>query len=122
MGDLAITTVGMEEVEEISLPNGSWSRMMLTGNTVDGIFSSLGYSIFKPGTELDLVSHEVEEVAFVVQGSGVIRTEASDVPFSAGQAIHIEPQVWHGVVNNGSEDVIMVFGFPHPDYPPTERK
>ena len=26
------------------------------------------------------------------------------------------------VVNTGDEDVVMVFGFPHPDYPPTERR
>jgi hypothetical protein len=25
-------------------------------------------------------------------------------------------------VNDGDEDVVMVFGFPHPDYPPTERR
>lgn len=96
--------------------------MMLTGNSVDGIVSSLGYSVFTPGTELDLVSHEVEEVAYVVQGSGVIRTEDGVVPFSAGQAIHIQAKVWHAVVNNGDADIVMVFGFPHPDYPPTERK
>ena len=26
------------------------------------------------------------------------------------------------VANTGGEDVVMVFGFPHPDYPPTERR
>ncbi len=30
--------------------------------------------------------------------------------------------VWHAVANTGDEDVVMVFGFPHPDYPPTARE
>jgi quercetin dioxygenase-like cupin family protein len=44
------------------------------------------------------------------------------VRFGAGDALHIPAGVWHAVVNDGDEDVVMVFGFPHPDYPPTERR
>ena len=40
----------------------------------------------------------------------------------AGQALHIPPGLWHAVANTGDEDVMMVFGFPYPDYPPTERR
>lgn len=122
MSSSDVTVVPIEAVEVISLPNGSWTKMLLTGETTEGIESSLGYSVFTPGTELDLVSHEVEEVAYVVQGSGVLRTTGEPVAFSAGQAIHIQPNVWHAVVNTGDEDVIMVFGFPHPGYPLTERQ
>jgi len=43
-------------------------------------------------------------------------------PFAAGQGLFIEAGTWHAVANTGDEDVIMVFGFPYPDYPPTERK
>ena len=34
----------------------------------------------------------------------------------------IPADLWHAVANTGEKDVIMVFGFPHPDYPPTERR
>ena len=44
--------------------------MVLTGETAPGIASSLGYSVFTPGTATGMVSHEVEEVAYVVAGSG----------------------------------------------------
>jgi mannose-6-phosphate isomerase-like protein (cupin superfamily) len=117
-----ITVIPLDDVPEIPLPNGSWSKMALTAETAPGIVSSLGYSVFTPGTELAMVSHEVEEVAFVVAGSGELRTDDGAVPFAAGQAIHIPPRLWHAVANTGSEDVIMVFGFPHPVYPPTERR
>ena len=84
--------------------------------------SSLGYSVFTPGTELTPVCHEAEEVAYVVSGSGELRLDDGAVFFREGDAIHIPAGLWHAVANTGDEDVVMVFGFPHPDYPPTERR
>ena len=116
MGAL-VNVVHLDDVEPIELPLGSWSRMVAKGEG-----SSLGYSVFTPGTELPLVRHEVEEVAYVVSGSGELRLDEDVVPFRPGDALHIPAGVWHAVCNTGDEDVIMVFGFPHPDYPPTERR
>ncbi|MGI8476798.1 MAG: cupin domain-containing protein [Thermomicrobiales bacterium] len=119
---VAVTVVPLDDVAAIPLPNGSWSKMALTAQSVEGIASSLGYSVVTPGTTLSMVSHNVEEVAFVVAGSGELRLEDVAVPFTAGQAIHIPPATWHAVVNTGAVDCIMVFGFPWPGYPPTERR
>jgi len=71
---------------------------------------------------LPAVRHETEEVAIVVQGQGELRLEDGVVPFDTGDGLHIPAGVWHAVANTGAEDVVMVFGFPHPDYPPTERR
>ena len=117
-----VTTVSVEDVEPIELPQGSWSRMLVTADHVGGNASSLGYSVFTPGTVLAPVKHETEEVAFVVSGSGELRLDQEAVPFGAGDAVHIPAGVWHAVANTGDSDVVMVFGFPHPDYPPTERR
>jgi quercetin dioxygenase-like cupin family protein len=116
-----VTVVALDEVEPVALPQGSWSRMLVTAERT-GSESSLGYSVFTPGTVLTPVRHETEEVAYVVAGSGEIRLDDGAVPFAAGEALHIAPGVWHAVANTGAEDVVMVFGFPHPDYPPTERR
>jgi quercetin dioxygenase-like cupin family protein len=119
----AVTVVPLDSAEPIELPQGSWSRMLVTGAQVDGNASSLGYSVFTPGTELTPVKHETEEVAYVVAGSGELRLDDDDaVPFREGDALHIPAGTWHAVANSGDTDVIMVFGFPHPEYPPTERK
>ncbi len=117
-----VSVVSLESVEPIPLPGGSWSRMLLTAGSVEGIASSLGYSVFTPGTVTGMVAHEAEEVAFVVAGSGELRTDGDPVPFAANQAIHIPPRFWHAVANIGETDLVMVFGFPHPAYPPTERR
>ena len=118
----SVTAVRLADVEPIELPQGSWSRMLVTAERVDGNASSLGYSVFTTGTVLTPVKHETEEVAYVVAGSGELRLEDEAVPFREGDAVHIPAGVWHAVANTGDTDVVMVFGFPHPDYPPTERR
>jgi quercetin dioxygenase-like cupin family protein len=118
----SVRTVTLEDVDPIPLPGGSWSRMVLTDKTLDGNSSSLGYSVFTPGTVLAPVKHEAEEVAYVVSGSGELRLDDEAVPFRTGDALHIPAGVWHAVANTGTDDVVMVFGFPHPEYPPTERR
>jgi quercetin dioxygenase-like cupin family protein len=116
-----ISIVPLESVDPIELPGGSWSRMLVVGDRV-GSSSSLGFSVFKPGSATTSVSHETEEAAYVVSGAGRLDTDHGEVRFEAGDAIHIPPGTWHAVVNDSDADVVMVFGFPHPDYPPTERR
>lgn len=124
MGALSgdVTIVALDSVADIELPNGSWSRMLVSQERVAGNAGSLGYSVFKPGTVLSSVSHETEEFAYVVSGSGRLDTDEGEVRFTAGDAIHIPARTWHAVVNDSDADVVMVFGFPHPAYPPTERR
>ena len=123
MGPVAkeVRLVDLEEVDKIALPGGSWSRMMITGARCPGANSALGYSVFTPGTVTGMVSHAVEELAFVVQGQGELRLEERNLHYAAGQALYIPAHTWHAVANTGEENVIMLFTFPHPDYPPTER-
>ena len=118
----AVAVVHLDSVEPIELPQGSWSRMLVTTGRVEGNAASLGYSVFTPGTVLAPVKHEAEEVAYVVSGAGELRLDDAAVPFRTGDALHIPAGVWHAVANTGAEDVVMVFGFPHPEYPPTERR
>ena len=122
MSPAAISVVALESVEPIELPGGSWSRMLVTGERVGENSSSIGFSVFKPGSATTSVSHETEEVAYVVSGSGRLDTDDGEVRFATGDAIHIPARTWHAVVNDSDADVVMVFGFPHPDYPPTERR
>ncbi|MCC6224246.1 MAG: cupin domain-containing protein [Thermoleophilia bacterium] len=118
-----VTVVSAGDVEPIELPGGSWSRMLVTAARVEGNAASLGTSVFTPGTVLAAVCHEAEEVAYVVSGSGELRLDDdTGVAFTTGDALHIPAGVWHAVANTGTDDVVMVFGFAHPEYPPTERR
>lgn len=117
-----VEKIQLEDVAKIELPGGSWSRMVLNNKTVNGNQGSLGYSIFTPGTALSPVAHEVEELAIVVAGTGELRLDDQTIAYGPGDALFIPAGVWHAVANTGDEDVIMVFAFPYPDYPVTERK
>ncbi len=114
--------VSLHDVDPVELPLGSWSRLLVTERTVTGNASTLGYSVFKPGLVAADLSHSVEELAFVVGGSGVIRLEDGQLEVHAGQALFIPAGVWHTVINAGDTDLTMVFSFPSPDYPPTQRR
>jgi quercetin dioxygenase-like cupin family protein len=114
--------VSLEDVDPVELPLGSWSRLLVTERTVAGNASTLGYSVFKPGLVSADLSQSAEELAFVVGGSGVVRLEDGELQVRAGQALYIPAGVWHTVVNPRDEDLVMVFAFPTPDYPPTERR
>ena len=119
-GEVAVVT--LDDVPPVELAGGSWSRVLVADNTVGGNVSALGYSVFKPGTSTADLSHETEELAYIVSGRGVIRLETEDVPVAAGQALYVPAKIWHTVLNPGDEDLVMVFSFPSPGYPPTERR
>lgn len=114
--------IPLTDVEPVQLAGGSWSRVLVSERTVGGNASAIGYSVFKPGTSTADLSHETEELAYIVSGRGVIRVGAEDVPVAAGQALYVPAKLWHTVVNPGDADLVMVFSFPAPDYPPTERR
>ncbi len=81
----------------------------------------MGYSVFTPGMATDDLSHEVEELAYVVSGSGELRMRDGVVGVSEGSAAYIAPHVWHTVANTGTQNLVMVFAFTSSDYPPTEH-
>lgn len=122
MGRLSgVEVVSLDEVPPIELPGGSWSRVLLTGERV-GSSSALGFSSFAAGTSTAMLSHATEELAYVLTGQGELRLDGETVPYAAGSALFIPAGVWHVVANTGDTPVTMVFAFPHPDYPPTERR
>lgn len=122
MGRLGgVRVVRLEDVPPIELPGGSWSRVILTGDRV-GSASALGFSSFAPHTATAMLSHETEELAYVLSGAGELRMDDGDVAYGQGSALYIPAGVWHSVANTGDDPVTMVFAFPHPDYPPTERR
>ena len=116
-----VAVVRLEDVPPIQLPGGSWSRVILTGDRV-GSATALGFSSFAPGTATAMLSHATEELAYVLTGVGELRLDSEVVAYAAGSALYIPAGVWHAVVNTGNDPVTMVFAFPHPDYPPTERR
>ena len=119
MGDDRIKVVPLESVEPILLGRGSWSRLLLTAGTAGAQEACLGYSVFVPGTSTPQKVHVAEELCYVLAGRGQLIVGDQVVDYAAGQALYIPAGVPHGVANPYDEDLVMVFVFSHPDYPPT---
>jgi len=118
---MQVKVVSLKEGEKINLGNNSWSCHLLTKNTVGLKKVMLGVSTFTPGTDTPQKVHEEEELCFVIKGRGSITVEKEEVPYRAPSAIYIPPGVPHGVKNTGDEDIVMVYVFSYPEYPPTHN-
>ena len=114
--------IALGEVAPIPLAGGSWSRLLIHQQTVASSRTTLGYSVFKAGSRTDDLNHTVDELAYVVAGSGTLLLEDSTLAVSEGDALFIPGGVWHTVAAAPAEDLVMVFAFPWPGYPPTERR
>jgi quercetin dioxygenase-like cupin family protein len=106
---------------QVDLGKGSSSNLILTGVKLDDQNSNMmGYSLYKPGIDTKQKIHlEAEELVYVVVGSGKLTVGQELVPFKQGDSIFIPPGVPHGVRNDGTEDIEMVFFFSAPEYPKT---
>jgi quercetin dioxygenase-like cupin family protein len=121
MGDHGVRVVRLGDVPPVELPGGSWSRVILTAERV-GSGTALGFSSFAPGTATAMLNHATDELAYVLSGQGELWLDEEVVPYGRDSALFIPAGVWHAVANTGDVPVTMVFAFPGPDYPPTERR
>lgn len=113
--------VHFDEGDKVDLGKGSFSNLILTSSTLySNNRNMMGYSVFTPRTSTKQKIHvKAEELAYVVSGSGKITVGTNSYPFNQGDSLHIPAGVPHGVLNDGREDVIMVFFFSSPGYPKT---
>ncbi|MEW5722191.1 MAG: cupin domain-containing protein [Thermodesulfobacteriota bacterium] len=119
---MSVKIAKLSETQAIPLPNDSWSKKVLTQETVGAKKMCLGVSKFRPGVVTAMLVHEEEELAYVLTGRGKLRLkDGTEVKYEAGDGLYIPAGVAHSVVNDGHEDVDMVFGFSWPDYPPTRK-
>jgi quercetin dioxygenase-like cupin family protein len=118
--DQDISVVPFKKGAKVDLGKGSFSDLLLTSATITKNRNMMGYSVFKPGIDTKQKIHvEAEELAYVVSGSGKITIGNETRAFSSGDSLFIPPGVPHGVRNDGTEDVVMVFFFSSPEYPKT---
>ena len=108
--------------KKVNLPGGSWSLQMVSADTAGSANSMLGISTFKPGSSTEQMIHEAEEMCYILRGQGCLEVEDKTVAYTAGEAIYIPAGVPHGVRNTGQEDLVMVFVFSSPAYPPTVKR
>ena len=114
-----IRVIPQAQGNKVDLGKGSYSNLILTGLKLGNENRNmLGFSTYKPGTDTKQKIHLVaEELVYVVSGSGKLTVGEELITFTEGDSLFIPPGVPHGVRNDGSQDVTMVFFFSSPEYP-----
>jgi mannose-6-phosphate isomerase-like protein (cupin superfamily) len=69
---------------------------------------TLNYGVHEPGMEFAQHIHaHSEDVIVCLEGTGVIRTGDTRIPFGPGDVIYVPAGVVHGTINTGDEPLVM---------------
>ncbi len=71
----------------------------------------LAIGFFQPGEGLRRHLHKSpsEEIYYIYRGEGTVYYGDKTIQVNAGMAVHVPPEVDHGVVNTGKEPLEIVF-------------
>lgn len=116
-----VVVVSSGKGERVDLADNSWSLQIVNANTAGSTRAMIGISRFAPGFCSDPMVHEEEEMCYVLQGQGCLHVGEERVEYGAGDAVFIPVNVPHAVHNTGQEDLLMIFAFSSPLYPPTRK-
>lgn len=73
---------------------------------------TLGWTVFKPGARHERHLHRhCDEFFVILKGRGEIYTSEGREPAGEGDVVYVPRGGWHGFVNTGSEDAVLVWGW-----------
>jgi len=85
-------------------------RWLVTKHTVGATETVFGVTIFPPGSKHEIHRHpNVEEVEYIVSGSGLAYVDEDAVALAAGEALFVPKNAYHGFENSSDEDVVMAW-------------
>ena len=116
-----VKVVDPAEGKRTDLSGGHWVCELISGPLNGAAATMLGFSTWQPGAATTQLVHEVDELCYIVGGEGKLSVGDEMVSYRAGQAVLIPAGVPHGVVNDSSAPMSMVYVFSHPEYPPTRE-
>jgi putative monooxygenase len=85
-------------------------RVLLSPKTVGSKSGFMGYATIAPGDKISEHYHPYsEEFCYVVKGTMTARLDGTPHEVKAGQGVFIPINVRHRLMNQGSEEVAIVF-------------
>lgn len=103
------TKISLHDVEAISNRGGNL-KILISPKTSTSAHLVMGYSKLKNGEELKRHIHDYsDEVFFVLNGSGLLRTNEGDIKFKQFDAVHVPKKTTHTIINNGDQDMEVIF-------------
>jgi quercetin dioxygenase-like cupin family protein len=98
-------------VEKTSHPDlhGAKVRQVINRNTVGSHRGMLTMTDFEPGGAHKLHRHpNSEQVSYLLRGTAQHLTASGPVDISAGDAVYVPPNEWHGFQNNGADTAVLL--------------
>ena len=101
--------VNREETKILHTPHGSEIRPLIDRTTAPITQCSLAEELLPPGKSVTPHHHEVlEEIYYILSGTGVMTIGAETRTVGAGDAIYIPKHHRHTLTNTGAEPVRVV--------------
>ena len=91
-----------------------------------GLGTTVGYSFFEkapgykfafrkrvlpPGTSIGYHAQKIDEVYYILSGTGLMTINGKEMPVKSGDAILTRPGSSHGLVQTGTEDLALVITY-----------
>jgi len=86
---------------------GGMARMVLTSSFLKSM-EFFAYAVVPPGNELEEHIDPLEEIYFILQGSGLMKVGADEREVGTGDAIWIPTGDSHGLKNTGTETIAII--------------
>ena len=85
-------------------------RWLVTDETVGATKTVFGVTVFPPGSKHEIHRHpNVEEVEYIVSGSGIAYVDEDAVRLGPGEAVFVPQNAYHGFENDSQADVVMAW-------------
>lgn len=69
---------------------------------------SIAEIVIPAGVEVVPHHHVMEEVYYLLEGSGIMMVDGETTRVSAGQSVVIAPHQWHSIKNDSDQDIRMI--------------
>lgn len=101
-----------KQIEQLALDNEYFRKVLFTNKHSQVVLMSV-----KPGEDIGLEVHHVDQILVFVQGSGVALVGGEEKQITVGDLVDVPAGTEHNFTNTGSEDLKL-----YTVYAPAEHK
>ncbi len=89
-----------KHIEQLALENENFRKVLFTNKHSQVVLMSI-----KPGEDIGLEVHQVDQILVFVQGTGIALVNGEEKQISAGDLVDVPSGTQHNFTNTGSEDL-----------------
>lgn len=101
------------DIEDASIKNDNFRKVLFTAEHSQLVLMSL-----KPGEEIGMETHQLDQFIRVEAGRGTAQLNGKDYPIQDGSALVIPAGTQHNIINSGKDGALKLYTI----YSPPEHK